>query len=203
MDQFYNLEHILSYWNYVYRTVTVSLNSINIFAQEQFGYGKGLSDVKILYNFIGVILSALNSATHSSGLSAELVRPFWLPIMTVPSKLHCYGFESHSGLCFELYHNDGQQTAVDSSEFALYLKLQYCKTYSSTGFHTCSHAFPHIHRSVKSQSIPKHRSSDTTDDRVSCIKNKSNSIQDCNNGTFPQVGNKGFKVNKYTYIRFC
>jgi hypothetical protein len=60
----------------VYRTVTVSLNSINIFAQEQFGYGKGLSDVIILYIFTDEILSALNSATHSSGLSAELVRPF-------------------------------------------------------------------------------------------------------------------------------
>ena len=129
MDQFYNLEHILSYWNYVYRTVTVSLNSINIFAQEQFGYGKGLSDVKILYNFIGVILSALNSATHSSGLSAELVRPFWLPIMTVLSKLHCYGFESHGGLCFELYHNDGQQTAVVT------LNL-HCTSNFSTAKHT-------------------------------------------------------------------
>jgi hypothetical protein len=96
----------------VYRTVTVSLNSINIFAQEQFGYGKGLSDVKILYIFTDEILSALNSATHSSGLSAELVRPFSLRIMTVLSKPHCYGFESHGGLCFELYNNDGQQTAV-------------------------------------------------------------------------------------------
>jgi len=61
--------------NSVYRTLTVSLNSINIFAQEQFRYGKDLSDVKILYNFIDEILSALTNKTHSSGLSAELVRP--------------------------------------------------------------------------------------------------------------------------------
>jgi hypothetical protein len=60
----------------VYRTVAVSVNSINILAQEPFGYGKGLSDVKILYNFIGSILSALTNKTHSNGLSAELVRPF-------------------------------------------------------------------------------------------------------------------------------
>jgi hypothetical protein len=117
--------------------------------------------------------------------------------MTVLSKLHCYGFESHSGLCFALYHNDGQQTAVDYSEFAQYLKLQYCKTYNSTGFHTCSHAFPLIHRYVKSQSIPLQSSSDTIDDRASCIQNKSNNIQDCNNGTFTQF-NKGFKVNTLT-----
>jgi hypothetical protein len=60
----------------VYRTGAVSLNSINILAQEQFRYGKGLSDVKILYNFIGAIISALTNKTHSSSLSAELVRPF-------------------------------------------------------------------------------------------------------------------------------
>ena len=76
IDQFYNWQHIVSPRRAVYRTVTVSLNSINIFAQEQFGYGKGMSDVKILYNFIGEILSALTNKTHSSGLSAELVRPF-------------------------------------------------------------------------------------------------------------------------------
>ena len=78
----------------MYRAVTVSLNSINILAQKQFGYGKDLSDVKILYNFIDEILSALTNKTQSSGLSAELVRPFWLWIMTVLSKLLCYGLKA-------------------------------------------------------------------------------------------------------------
>ena len=39
----------------MYRTVTVPLNSINILAQEQFGSG-GLAEVKILYNFVDVLL---------------------------------------------------------------------------------------------------------------------------------------------------
>jgi len=54
----------------------INIRSINILAQEQFGYGKSLSDVNILYNFIGAILSALTNKTHSNGLFAEPVRPF-------------------------------------------------------------------------------------------------------------------------------
>lgn len=118
--------------------------------------------------------------------------------MTLLSKLHYYGFERHGGLCSEFHRNDGQQTVVIYSVFTLYLKLGYCKTCNFTGFHTFTHDFPHIHPSVQSPSILIHRPSDTTDDRVSCTKNKSNNIQDCNNGTFPQVGNKGFKVNTVT-----
>jgi len=177
----------------VYRTVTVSLNPINIFAQEQFGYGKGLSDVKILYNFMGAILSALNSETHSSGLSAELVGPFWLWIMTVLSKLHCNGFESHGSLCFEFHSNDGQQTAVIHSVFTLYLKLGYHKTSNSTRFHTFTLAFPHMHPTVQSQPILIHRSSDTTDDIISCIKHKSNNIQDCIMAPFHRLATKVLK----------
>ena len=83
--------------------------------------------------------------------------------MTVLSKLHCYGFE--------LYNNDGQETAVVHFEFTLYLKLGYCKTRNSAGFHNWSLTFPHISPSVKSHSILIYKSSDSTDNRVSCIKN--------------------------------
>jgi len=48
-------EHFFSLCNLMYRTVTVPLHSINILAQEQFGYG-GLAEVKILYNFMDKIL---------------------------------------------------------------------------------------------------------------------------------------------------
>ena len=58
-EQIFGMANLKRKKNSVYRTVTVSLKSTNIFAQEQFGYGKGLSDVKILYDFIGAILSAL------------------------------------------------------------------------------------------------------------------------------------------------
>jgi hypothetical protein len=40
----------------LYRAVTVPLNYNNILEQGQFGSGKGLSDVKIQYNFMGEIL---------------------------------------------------------------------------------------------------------------------------------------------------
>ena len=45
-----------SFCNCMNRTVTVPLNYNNIPAQGQFGSGKGLSDVKIQYNFMDEIL---------------------------------------------------------------------------------------------------------------------------------------------------
>ena len=93
------------------RTVTVPLNYNNILAQEEFGSGKGLSDVKIQYIFMDEILWVLDNERHCSGWICDLVRHFWLWIMTVGSKLNGYEYECNGGLHFELYRDDGKQTA--------------------------------------------------------------------------------------------
>ena len=92
----------LSFCNFRYRRGTVRLNSINILAQEKCPSGKSLPEVTVTYNFMHAILWALNNERYGSVLFCDLVRHFWLEIMTVL-------FDEQIGLCSELYHNDGKQ----------------------------------------------------------------------------------------------
>jgi len=94
----------LSLWNFRDRKGINPLNSINILAWEQFRSGKHLLEVTILHNCVHVILWTLNNETYCSALFCDLVRHFWLEIMTVL-------FDKQSGLCSEFYHNDGKQGA--------------------------------------------------------------------------------------------
>jgi hypothetical protein len=68
-----------------------------VLAQEQFGSG-GLAEVKIQYNFMYETLWVLNNERHCRGWHRDLVRHFWLWIMTIGSKLNSYGYESNSGM---------------------------------------------------------------------------------------------------------
>jgi len=61
IDQFYNWEHFLSPWNYVYRTVTVSLNSINIWIKR--------NQLDVTYCII-----SLFNAQHVSDVNTSILR---------------------------------------------------------------------------------------------------------------------------------
>jgi hypothetical protein len=82
------------------------------------------------------ILWVLHNERHCSGWHCDLVRDFWLWIMTVGSKLNGYGYESNGGLHCEFYHNDGKKMQLLTvSIHTITTKTGILKTCNSTGFH--------------------------------------------------------------------
>ena len=143
-------EHSFSLCNLMHGTVTFPLNSINILVQEQFGSG-GLAEFKILYNFMNEILWVLNIERHCTGWHCDVVRHFWLWIMTVGSKLNEYGYESNGGLHYELYQNDGKQTADAHHLNSHHTNwLEHWKHAIPQGSTPGWHAFPHTQPTVNS-----------------------------------------------------
>jgi hypothetical protein len=135
------------------------------------------------------MLWARNIELYCNSLLCDLVRHFWLEIMTVL-------FEEQSDLCSELYHNDEKQEA-DIHTLNLHFNwnwatVQYALPQDSILGHMLF--LTYIQLSVQSQCL-----------YTNClihhlaeyfVSQQSNKFQDCNNGAFLQF-NKGFEV-KYT-----